>query len=63
MLPDFVLTDTAAATAIEVYGMESNDAYRRRKEEKQALYIRKRMPCIEWVPPANLASVLLPKMA
>jgi len=63
MLPDFVLTDTPAATAIEVYGMESNDAYRRRKEEKQAIYAQRRMPCVEWVPPAQLTSVRLPAMA
>jgi hypothetical protein len=60
MLPDFVLTDTAAPTAIEVYGMESHDAYRRRKEQKQAIYAQKRTPCVEWVPPADLLSVRLP---
>jgi hypothetical protein len=63
MLPDFVLTDTAAATAIEVYGMESNNAYRRRKEEKQAIYAQRRVPCVEWVPPAPLALVRLPTAA
>jgi hypothetical protein len=63
MLPDFVLTDTAVATAIEVYGMESDDAYRRRKEQKQAIYAQRRTPCVEWVPPADLSSVRLPAAA
>ncbi len=63
MLPDFVLTDTPAATAIEVYGMESNDAYRRRKVAKQAIYAQRRMPCVEWVLPAQLTSVRLPAAA
>ena len=63
MLPDFVLTDTAVATAIEVYGMELYDAYRLRKEQKQAIYAQRRMPCVEWVPPADLSCVRLPAAA
>ena len=63
MLPDFVLVDTTVPTAIEVYGMESHDDYRRRKEQKQALYAQKRTPCVEWVPPAQLSSVRLPAAA
>ncbi|VVD31289.1 DUF1173 family protein [Paraburkholderia dioscoreae] len=60
MLPDFRLLDTTPPTAIEVYGMESNDAYRARKTEKQALYARSKEPCVEWVPPSPLGSVMLP---
>ncbi|EIM98402.1 hypothetical protein WQE_24277 [Paraburkholderia hospita] len=60
MLPDFRLTDTAPATAIEVYGMESNDAYLARKATKQTLYAQRGEPCIEWVPPVPLSSVALP---
>lgn len=60
MLPDFRLTDTAEATAIEVYGMESQEAYRVRKAAKQALYARRRIACVEWVPPAEITSVILP---
>ncbi len=63
MLPDFVLTDTASETAIEVYGMESHEAYRLRKAQKQMLYAKRGMQCVEWVPPADLASVHLPKVA
>lgn len=60
MLPDFRLTDTAEDTAIEVYGMESQEAYRVRKAAKQALYARWRIACVEWVPPAEITSVILP---
>ncbi|MFM0144979.1 DUF1173 family protein [Paraburkholderia sp. RL18-085-BIA-A] len=60
MLPDFRLIDTAPATAIEVYGMESNDAYLARKATKQTLYAQRGEPCIEWVPPVPLSSVALP---
>ncbi|MGF6265375.1 hypothetical protein OKW49_006368 [Paraburkholderia youngii] len=60
MLPDFRLTDTASPTAIEVYGMESNDAYRARKLQKQALYASRNEPCVEWIPPSPLSSVALP---
>ncbi|SAL06908.1 hypothetical protein AWB81_07817 [Caballeronia arationis] len=60
MLPDFRLTDTTVPTAIEVYGMQGNAQYMARKAEKQALYARERTPCVEWVPPDDLASVRLP---
>ncbi|OUL80404.1 DUF1173 family protein [Paraburkholderia hospita] len=60
MLPDFRLIDTAPATAIEVYGMESNDTYRARKAQKQSLYAQGGEPCVEWVPPAPLSAVVLP---
>lgn len=60
MLPDFRLTDTAPETAVEVYGMESNDAYLIRKAQKQALYAQRRLPCVEWIPPAPLSAVVLP---
>lgn len=60
MLPDFRLNDTSPETHIEVYGMESNEAYRARKAQKQALYAQRAIPCVEWIPPAPLAGVLLP---
>jgi Protein of unknown function (DUF1173) len=63
MLPDFVLTDTGTETSIEVYGMESHDAYRLRKAQKQLLYAKRGTPCVEWVPPADLASVRFPRVA
>jgi hypothetical protein len=59
MLPDFQLTDTATPTAIEVYG-KGNLKYLARKAEKQALYSRSATPCVEWIPPADLALVRLP---
>jgi hypothetical protein len=60
LLPDFIFSDTRAATVIEVYGMESNEAYRRRKEQKQTLYAQKRTNVVQWVPPAALATVSFP---
>lgn len=63
MLPDFRLTDTATPTAIEVYGMQGNQQYAVRKAEKQALYAQQRTPCVEWIPPTDLASVRLPAAA
>jgi hypothetical protein len=61
MLPDFQLTDTHQPTAIEIYGMQGNEQYLARKKEKQALYARAATPWVEWTPPADLASVRLPK--
>ncbi|WP_238218273.1 DUF1173 family protein [Caballeronia novacaledonica] len=61
MLPDFQMTDTRQPTAIEIYGMQGNEQYLARKKEKQALYARDAKPCVEWIPPADLASVRLPK--
>ncbi|MEZ2354458.1 DUF1173 family protein [Caballeronia sp. RCC_10] len=61
MLPDFQLTDTCEPTAIEIYGMQGNDEYLARKKEKQALYARAATRCVEWIPPADLASVRLPE--
>ncbi|WP_143328100.1 DUF1173 family protein [Caballeronia pedi] len=60
MLPDFQLTDTRSPTAIEIYGMQGNHQYLARMKEKQALYARTIAPCVEWIPPADVASVLLP---
>jgi hypothetical protein len=40
--------------------MESNEAYRARKLQKQAMYASRREPCVEWIPPLPLASVVLP---
>jgi hypothetical protein len=59
-LPDFQLTDTRPPTAIEIYGMQSNHQYLARMKEKQAVYARGTTPCVEWIPPADVASVLLP---
>jgi len=63
LLPNFIFSDTRATTVIEVYGMESNEAYRRRKEQKQALYAQKRTNVVQWVPPAALATVAFPPAA
>ncbi|WP_250518900.1 DUF1173 family protein [Caballeronia sp. ATUFL_M1_KS5A] len=63
LLPDFQLSDTEALTAIEVYGMHGNPQYLERKKEKQAHYARTATPCVEWIPPAELASVRLPAAA
>ncbi|MFM0136423.1 DUF1173 family protein [Caballeronia grimmiae] len=62
-LPDFQLTDTEAPTAIEIYGMQGNPQYLKRKKEKQARYALTATPCVEWIPPAELASVRLPAAA
>ncbi|WP_250479742.1 MULTISPECIES: DUF1173 family protein [unclassified Caballeronia] len=63
MLPDFRLIDTTFPTAIEVYGIQGNAQYVARKAEKQALYARDGAPCVEWIPPDDLASVRLPPAA
>lgn len=63
LLPDFQLSDTKALTAFEVYGMQGNPQYLERKKEKQAHYARTATPCVEWIPPAKLASVRLPAAA
>jgi hypothetical protein len=60
LLPDFILTDTALPTYVEVWGMESNAQYRARKAEKQAIYARKQTPVVEWTPPADLNMVPIP---
>ena len=60
LLPDFRLTDTATLTAVEVYGMQGNPEYLARKNKKRALYARTATPRVEWIPPAELASVRLP---
>ena len=44
--PDFVLTDTPAQVALEVYGMDTPD-YLARKAEKQELYAQ-RLPGRHW---------------
>jgi len=61
LLPDFVLADTSVSTVIEVYGMESNAEYRLRKAQKQALYAQRKTSVVEWIPPADLAAVRLPR--
>jgi len=61
LLPYFVLADTSVSTVIEVYGMESNADYRLRKAQKQALYAQRKTSVVEWIPPADLAAVRLPR--
>lgn len=60
LLPDFVLHDVDPICHIEVYGLNGNPAYERRKEAKQAIRIRKRTPCVEWNVEDDIASVTFP---
>lgn len=48
MLPDFVLTDTAEPTHIEVYGMNGLAEYETRKRDKQRLRIARGIQAVEW---------------
>lgn len=48
VLPDFVLTDVTPAAYVEVYGIGGQEAYERRKAEKQAFYRRQAGQLIEW---------------
>jgi hypothetical protein len=48
MLPDFVLTDTAEPTHIEVYGMNGVAEYEARKREKQRLRMARGIHAVEW---------------
>ncbi len=40
--------------------MKTNQAYLKRKAQKQSLYAQQRMACVEWVPASNLTFVCLP---
>ncbi|KVS70134.1 DUF1173 family protein [Burkholderia cepacia] len=64
MLPDFVLTDTAEPTHIEVYGMNGVAEYETRKREKQRLRIARGIPAVEWdIDRFQLADVRIPPIA
>ncbi|NIE81888.1 MULTISPECIES: DUF1173 family protein [unclassified Burkholderia] len=64
MLPDFVLTDTAAPTHIEVYGMNGMAEYESRKREKQRLRVARCIRAVEWnIDTTALATVQLPPIA
>jgi hypothetical protein len=59
--PDFVLTDTAPETVIEVLGMVGNAAYDVRLAEKRRHYEAQATPLIEWTPTAApIGSLVLP---
>lgn len=48
ILPDFVLTDTDQHVEIEVYGLNGQEEYEKRKREKQAIRAQKGVQCVEW---------------
>jgi hypothetical protein len=48
MVPDFILVDTPTPTHIEVYGMNGNPDYERRKEEKRLIRRTRNIRCLEW---------------
>ncbi|MET9490018.1 DUF1173 family protein [Nocardia sp. NPDC006630] len=59
-LPDFVLTDTAQPTVIEVWGLDSEE-YLRRKEIKIGEYQRIGTDLIGWRPPQQMPDLALPR--
>ncbi|WP_410199315.1 DUF1173 family protein [Burkholderia cenocepacia] len=64
MLPDFVLTDTAEPTHIEVYGMNGLTEYEARKREKQRLRTARGIQAVEWdIDRFQLADVRFPPIA
>ena len=64
MLPDFILTDTAAPTHVEVYGMNGMAEYEARKAEKQRLRLAHGIQAVEWnIDATDLAAVRLPAVA
>ena len=48
MMPDFILNDMDEDVCIEVWGMDSNKAYKKRKMEKIKLYNDAKIKLIEW---------------
>lgn len=60
VLPDFVLTDVTPTAYVEVYGIHGQDAYERRKAEKQAFYQRRGGQLIEWDVSQPLPQLALP---
>ncbi|WP_063553293.1 DUF1173 family protein [Burkholderia territorii] len=64
MLPDFVLTDTAEPTHIEVYGMNCMAEYEARKRDKQRLRMARGIRAVEWdIDRFPLSSVRFPPVA
>lgn len=64
MLPDFVLTDTAEPTHIEVYGMNGMAEYEARKRDKQRLRMARGIRAVEWdIARFPLSSVRYPPVA
>ncbi|WP_155027593.1 DUF1173 family protein [Burkholderia pseudomallei] len=64
MLPDFVLTDTAEPTHIEVYGMNGMAEYEARKRDKQRLRMARGIRAVEWdIARFPLSSVRFPPVA
>lgn len=64
MLPDFVLTDTAEPTHIEVYGMNGMAEYEARKRDKQRLRMARGIQAVEWdIDRLPLSSVRFPPIA
>ncbi|KVT75737.1 hypothetical protein WT25_02290 [Burkholderia territorii] len=64
MLPDFVLTDTAEPTHIEVYGMNGMAEYEARKRDKQRLRMARGIRAVEWdIDRFPLSSVRFPPVA
>ncbi|KVL32133.1 hypothetical protein WS98_21575 [Burkholderia territorii] len=64
MLPDFVLTDTAEPTHIEVYGMNGMAEYEARKRDKQRLRMARGIQAVEWdIDRFPLSSVRFPPVA
>jgi hypothetical protein len=48
VFPDFVLTDTAPATYVEVLGVRGREEYDRRKLDKRAFYAAEGIRVVEW---------------
>jgi len=48
IMPDFVLRDTAELVEIEVYGLNGQADYEKRKREKQVIRARRGVSCVEW---------------
>jgi hypothetical protein len=48
ILADFILTDTPQPVDIEVYGLNGQAEYEKRKREKQAIRAKRGVHCVEW---------------
>lgn len=53
VLPDFHLLDTDPACCLEVYGIDNNEKYLKRKAEKMRWYQQRQIPCWTWEPTAE----------
>jgi Protein of unknown function (DUF1173) len=61
ILADFILIDTSQPVEIEVYGLNGQADYERRKREKQAIRASRGVQCVEWNADLEpLEAVLLP---